>query len=80
VAFSPQANYTDWPTATGRQILVSTFVVWGVSHGERDGTPTAVNISFLDRRNYFFLTGNSSFMIKRLSGPRFWPFATQKML
>jgi hypothetical protein len=26
VAFSLQATYTDWATATGQQILVSTFV------------------------------------------------------
>jgi hypothetical protein len=33
VAFSPQANYTDWTTATCQQILVSTFADRGVSRG-----------------------------------------------
>jgi hypothetical protein len=27
MTFSPQVNYTDWSTATGRQILVPTFVM-----------------------------------------------------
>jgi hypothetical protein len=43
MAFSPQANYTDWVTATGRRILVPTFVYRGVSRGQRGGTPTAIN-------------------------------------
>jgi hypothetical protein len=30
VALSPQANYTDWATTTGRRILVPTFVDRGV--------------------------------------------------
>jgi hypothetical protein len=51
VAFSPQANYTDWATATFRRNLVPTFVDRGVSRG---GFPTAVNLSFLDRSRYFF--------------------------
>jgi hypothetical protein len=55
MAFSPQANSADWATATGRRILVSTFVDRGVSRGQRGGTPTAVNLSFLDRSHYFFL-------------------------
>jgi hypothetical protein len=55
VAFSLQANYTDWATATGRQILVSTFVDRGVSRGQRVGSLTVVNLSFLDRsRNLYF--------------------------
>jgi hypothetical protein len=49
VAFSSQANYTDWATATGRRILMPTFMDRGVSRGQRSGTPTAVNLSFLDR-------------------------------
>jgi hypothetical protein len=53
VAFSPQANYTDWATATGRRILVPTFVDRMVSRGQRGGTPTAVNLSSLDRSRYF---------------------------
>jgi hypothetical protein len=53
VAFSPQANYTDWATATSRRNLVPTFAIKGVSRGQRDGFPTAVNLSFLDRSRYF---------------------------
>jgi hypothetical protein len=54
VAVTPQANYTDWATATGRRILVPTFANRGVSHGQRGGTPAAVNLSFLDWSHYFF--------------------------
>jgi hypothetical protein len=54
MAFSLQANYTDWATATGRTILVPTFVDRGVSLGQRGGTPTAVNLSFIDRSCYLF--------------------------
>jgi hypothetical protein len=32
---------------------VPTFVDRGVSRGQRGGTPTAVNLSFLDRSRYF---------------------------
>jgi hypothetical protein len=49
VALSPQANYTDWATATCRQNLVPTFVDRGVSRGQRGRFPTVVNLSFLDR-------------------------------
>jgi hypothetical protein len=52
VAFSPQANYTDWATATGRRNLVPTFVDRGVSRGQRGGSPRVVNLSFLDRFKY----------------------------
>jgi hypothetical protein len=33
---------------------VPTFVDRGVSRGQRDGTPTVVNLSFLDRSRYYF--------------------------
>jgi hypothetical protein len=49
MAFSPQANYTDWATATFWQNVVPTFEDRGVSRGQHGGTPTAVNLSFLDR-------------------------------
>jgi hypothetical protein len=48
VALSPRANYTDRTTATCRRNLVSTFVDRGVSRGQRGGSPTVVNLSFLD--------------------------------
>jgi hypothetical protein len=54
VVLSPQANYTDRATASGWGILVSTLVHRGVSRGQRSGTPTAVNLSFLDRSRYFY--------------------------
>jgi hypothetical protein len=54
VAFSPQANYTRWATATGWRILMPSFVDRGVSCGQRGGTPTVVNLSFQDRSRYFF--------------------------
>jgi hypothetical protein len=53
VSFSPQANYTNWATATCRRNLVPTFADRGVSRGQRGGSPTAVNLSFIDRRRYF---------------------------
>jgi hypothetical protein len=50
---------TPWPlvhkrtipteTATCRRNLVPTFVDRGVSRGQRGGSPTVVNLSFLDR-------------------------------
>jgi hypothetical protein len=49
VAFSPRENYTDWATATCRQNLVPTFLDRMVSRGQRGGSPTVVNPSFLDR-------------------------------
>jgi hypothetical protein len=54
VALSPQTNYTDWATSTCQRNLVPTFVDRGVSHGQSGGSPTVVNLSFLDRRGYFF--------------------------
>jgi hypothetical protein len=53
VAFSPQANYTEWATATGQQILVPTFVDKGVLHGQCGRTPTVANLSFIDQSCYF---------------------------
>jgi hypothetical protein len=49
VALSPQANYTDWATASRWRNLVPTFMDRGVSRGQRGGSPTVVNLSFLDR-------------------------------
>jgi hypothetical protein len=53
VAFSPQANSTDWETATCQRNLVPTFADRGVSRGQSGGSPTAVNLSSLDRSRYF---------------------------
>jgi hypothetical protein len=53
VALSPQAKYTDSATATCRRNLVSTFADRGMSRGQRRGSPTVVNLSFLDRSRYF---------------------------
>jgi hypothetical protein len=52
MAFSPEANYTDWATATCRLNLVPTFADRGVSRDQRR-IPTVVNLSFLDRSRYF---------------------------
>jgi hypothetical protein len=54
MAFSPHSNYTDRATATGRRILVPSFVDRRVSRGQRGGSPTAVNLGFLDRSRYFY--------------------------
>jgi hypothetical protein len=53
MAFSPQESYTDWATANYRRNLVSTFVDRMVSRGQRGGSPTVFNLSFLDRSRYF---------------------------
>jgi hypothetical protein len=53
VAFSPQANYTDWATDTCWRILVPSFADSGVSRGQRGGSLAVVNPSFLDRSRYF---------------------------
>jgi hypothetical protein len=54
MAFSPQANYTVWATATDYRILVPTVADRGVSRGQRGGTPTTVNLNCLDWSRYFF--------------------------
>jgi hypothetical protein len=51
VALSPQANYTDWATATCRRNLVSTSADRRVSRGQHGRSPTVVNLSFIER-NY----------------------------
>jgi hypothetical protein len=49
VALSPPANYTGWATATCRRNIAPTFVDRGVPRGQRGGSPTVVNLSFLGR-------------------------------
>jgi hypothetical protein len=53
VALSPQANYTDWATATCRRNLVPTFSDRRLSRDHRGGSPTVVNLSYLDRNHQF---------------------------
>jgi hypothetical protein len=53
MALSLQVNYNDWVTATCGRNLVPTFVDRGVSPGQRGGSSTVVNLSFLDRICYF---------------------------
>jgi hypothetical protein len=55
VAFSPQTNYTDWATASCWRNLVPTFADRGLSLGQRGGSPTVVNLGFLDRSRCFSL-------------------------
>jgi hypothetical protein len=52
--FYPRANYTDWTAAACRRNLLPTFVDRGVWRGQRGGSPTVVNLSFIDRSRYFF--------------------------
>jgi hypothetical protein len=54
MTLNPHMNYTDSANATSRRILVPTFVERGVSLGQHGGTPTAVNLSFLDHSCHFF--------------------------
>jgi hypothetical protein len=44
VAFSPQANYTDWMTAACQRNLVYNFVDRRVSRGQRGGYPTLISV------------------------------------
>jgi hypothetical protein len=53
VAFSPQTNYTDWATTICWWNLVPTFADRGVSRGQCGGSPTVINLNFLDRSRYF---------------------------
>jgi hypothetical protein len=49
VVLSPGENYSNWATTTYQRNLVQTFVDRGVSRGQRGGSPSVVNLSFLDR-------------------------------
>jgi hypothetical protein len=79
VVFSPQANYTDWSTSTCWLNLMPAFVDRRKSRGQSGRCLTVVNISFVDPSRYFF-SSSSSFILMRLSGPRFRPTAMQKIL
>jgi hypothetical protein len=78
VACGPQANYSDWATATGRRNIVPTFVDRGLSRGQCGRSPTAVNLSFVDRSRYFSFQVAPHLSSQGLSGPRSRPTATQK--
>jgi hypothetical protein len=79
VTFSPQANYTDCATATCWRNLVPTFAERGVSCGQRGGSPTVVNFSFLDRSRYLSFQVALHLPSQGLSGPRSRFTATQKI-
>jgi hypothetical protein len=79
MALSPQANFIDWATATCRRNLVPTIPDRGVSRGQRGGSPTVVNLSFLDWSRYFFFQVAPHFSSQGLSGPRYRLTATQKI-
>jgi hypothetical protein len=56
-----------------------TFVDRGVSPGQRGGSPTVGNLSFLDRNRYFFFQVSPPLSSQGLSGPRSRPTVTQKI-
>jgi hypothetical protein len=77
-AFSQQRNIlTERPPPVG-EFLVPTFVDRGVWRGQRGGSPTVVNLSFIDRSRYFFFQIAPHLSSQELSGPRSRPTATQK--
>jgi hypothetical protein len=80
VAFSPQANCSGRATATGRRILVPIYADTEVSGGQCGGSPTVVNLSFLDRSLYFFFQVAPHLSSQGLSGPRSRPTTTKKIL
>jgi hypothetical protein len=76
---SQHANYTNSATATCQRNLVQPIVDRRVSRGQCGGSPTVVNLSFIDRSRYFFFQVAPHISSKGLSGPRFRPTATQKI-
>jgi hypothetical protein len=78
VALSPQANYTDWATATCRRNLMPAFVDRGVSRGQHRGSPTVINL-FSRPESLLFFQVSPHLSSQRLSGSRSRPTATQKM-
>jgi hypothetical protein len=53
VALRPQAKYTECVTVTDRRNIVPTFADRGMSRGQCGGSPTVVNLSFIDGGRYF---------------------------
>jgi hypothetical protein len=68
VAFSPQANHTDWTTANFWRNLVPTFADRGVSRSQRGGSPTDVNLSFFRPEPLLFFQVASHLYSQGLSG------------
>jgi hypothetical protein len=66
VEFSPQANYTDWATATCWRNLVPTFADRGLSRGKPSGSRTVVNLSFLDRRYLGMTVTNQNLIVEEI--------------
>jgi hypothetical protein len=79
MAHSPQANYTNWATATCWRNLVLTFVDRGVSCGQCGRSPTIVNLSFSRPEPLLFFQVASHLSSQGLSGPCSRPTATQKI-
>jgi hypothetical protein len=77
MAFSPQANPTDWATATCWRNLMPTFADRGVSRGQRGGSLTVVNLSFARPEPLLFFHLAPNLSSQGLSGPRSRPTATQ---
>jgi hypothetical protein len=61
-------------------VLVPTFADREVSRGQRGGSPTVVNLSFLGRSRYFFFQVASHLSSQELSGPRSRPTTIQEIL
>jgi hypothetical protein len=80
VAHRPRANYTDWANTTRQRNLVRTLVDREMSRNQRGGSPTIVNLSFLDRSRYFCFEVTPHLSSQGLSGPLSRPNATQKNL
>jgi hypothetical protein len=78
VALSPQANYTDWVTATCRRNLVPAFVDRGVSRGKRCASPTVFSLFSRPEPLLFFQVA-PHLSSQGLSGPRSIPTASQKI-
>jgi hypothetical protein len=78
VALSPQANSTDWATATCRRNLVPTSVDREVSRDQRGGSLTVVNLFSRPEPLLFFQVA-PHWLSQGLSGPRSRPNATQKI-
>jgi hypothetical protein len=89
-AFSIKTKQTPWPLVRKRtipterppllgEILVPTFADRGVSCGQRGGSHTVVNLSFLDRSRYFFFQVAPHLSSRGLSAPRSRLTATQKI-